>query len=539
MNQTHGITGTFTVPAETDSMTTHQPAAPGGTLATDTITNVVVCGTGAAGLAAALSSARHGAQVLLLERTELVGGTTATSSGLIYAPGSTKMAEAGVTEDLDAALDYLAACARTGFDRERGRVFVTAARPVIADLESAGVRLRRTGLADFYPGETGASVSRPVALEPFTAAVLGEWEESVRRSPYRALESGGIWTGGTALVGALLRACLDAGVQVWTQARAQELLLTDGVVRGVRVTGANGDATVHARAGVVLATGGYEYSPSLLGRFLPQIEGAWSSPGNEGDGLRLAESAGAALGSMDSAQWYALVRIRDENREGTPRFDDSAPARCLPGSLMVDSTGARFVNEGANFHDVGRAVADNSSRPAWLVVDERFAQRYGPRCFGDAGPGSSGWVTAGSARDVASVLGIDTARFDETIKRFNDDAAAFTDTQFGRGSSAFDQSWGDSEQTGAAACLGPLATPPLHATRVYAGLSGTSGGPATDGSGRVLRPDGTPVPGLWAAGNAMASFLGDGCPGSGSTLGPALVFGTLAGQDAAARSGHA
>jgi 3-oxosteroid 1-dehydrogenase len=502
---------------------------------TEMVTDVAVCGTGAAGLAAALSAARHGAHVLLLERTPLVGGTTATSSGLVYAPGSTKMDERGVAEDLDSAVEYLAGVARSGFDRTRARVFVTSAREVIADLEQAGVPFRPTGLADFYPDKAGASVSRPIAPQPFAAAMLGEWQDRVRRSPYRALESGDTWTGGTALTGALLRACLNAGVEIWTQARAIGLRLADGEVRGVSVIRAGGRTEVHARGGVVLATGGYEYSRDLLDRFLPQIEGAWSSPANEGDGLVLAESAHAALGSMDSAQWYALVRIREENREGTPRFDDCAPARCLPGSMMMDQTGRRFVNEGTNFNDVGRAVADNPAKPAWLVIDSRFTQRYGERCFGDAGPGTARWTSADSPRDLANGLGIDPVVFEQTLRQFNADAANLVDTMFGRGSTAFDRSWGDSEQPGAAACLAPLATAPLHTTRVYAGLSGTSGGPRTDGSGRVLRQDGKPVPGLWAAGNAMASFLGDGCPGSGATLGPALVFGALAGHDAAAR----
>ncbi len=516
------MTTTPPVPTPTPTAAA-QPPAP---------TDVVVCGSGAAGLAAALTAARAGARVVLLERTALVGGTTATSSGLVYAPGSAKMAEKGVEEDLDAAAGYIAAVAHQPADPERIRSFVEASADVIADLESAGVRFRATGLSDYYPQVAGASSSRAVALEPFPAADLGEWAPLVRRSPYRALEADGTWSGGTALIGYLLAACLRAGVEVRLKARAVALLRDGDAVTGVHGTDPQGEWDLPARRGVVLATGGYEYDRELLARFLPAVEGAWSCPGNEGDGLRLAEQAGAELASMGSAQWYPLLRIRDEDREGTPRFDDAAPARCLPGSIMVDGDGRRFVNEGANFHDVGRAVNENPARPAWLIVDGDFLAAYGQRCFGTAGPGTAAWVSAGSIAELAAGLELDAGELEQTVKQFNADATNHEDGAFGRGASDFDRGWGDSERAGAAACLAPLSAPPFAATRVYAGLSGTSGGPRTDGSARVLRPDGTAVPGLWAAGNAMASFLGDGCPGSGSTIGPGLVFGALAARDA-------
>ncbi|WP_170322502.1 FAD-dependent oxidoreductase [Acrocarpospora macrocephala] len=490
--------------------------------------DVVVLGSGAAGLAAALSASSSGARVTVLERTAFIGGTSATSTGLVYAPGSAKMKEKGVTEDLDAALDYLRAVAPQGLDEARAREFLQRAAEVIDFLESHAVPFRPTGLKDYNAGIPGASQSRAVAPESCDPATLGDRAGEIRRSPYRALDNGAEWSGGTALIGHLLRACLRAGVTVLTKARGTELVVESGEVTGVVADG----VTLTAPGGVILATGGFEYNRDLLDRYLPKVEAAWSSPENTGDGLRLAEAAGAKLAWTGAAQWYALLRLHDEDREGTPKYEDASSARCLPGSIIVDRHGRRFANEGANFHDFGRALAQ-ADLPAWLVIDQRFLDIYGPRCFGDRPPAKDRWFTAATPAELGELIGVDLA---DTIARFNVDAAELHDSQFGRGSTEFDQSWGDGDNQGPAACLAPLTRPPLQATRVYAGLSGTNGGPLTDTSGRVLDGAERPIPGLFAVGNAAATFLGDGAPGSGSTLGPGLVYGYLAGRAAATRT---
>ena len=497
--------------------------------------DAIVVGSGAAGLSAALTTARAGLRTIVLERTEAIGGTSAMSGGLVYAPGSRLARDVGYEPDRGDVAGYLEAVARRPIDHALLGAFLDAAPRMVEQLLDSGVALRLTGLADYYRNVPGAAAGHVIAAQPFDPASLGELAARIRRSPYRDSEAPP-WTAGMGLVSHLVAACVRAGVRIQTASRVTGLLLEDGAVAGVVTDSGNGSAAVLARH-VVLASGGYEFNRAFVQEWVGEtLEGAWSCPGNQGDGLAMATSAGAQLSAMGEVQWYALLRLSDEQLEGAPLFADASPARNLPGSIIIDSNGQRFANEGTLFQDFGRSLADHAPgrRPAWLVTDAAFVEAYRQACFGDRPLEPPHWLTASTPAELASLIGVAPEALVQALQRFNEPAAKGLDPEFGRGEDEVDREWGDTSKDGAHACLAPLERGPFHATRVYAGCSGTTGGPRIDAMARVIDTTGAPIPGLYAAGNITAQLFGDTAPASGSTLGPGMTFGYLAGCGAAA-----
>lgn len=503
--------------------------------------DVIVVGSGAAGLAAAIAAAGAGADVLVLEASSELGGTTATSSGMVWIPGNPEQAARGIDDSADAVVTYLRALVGPDLDVGLARAFATHAAPVLAQLTELGLELRGTGLADYHPELDGASASRTMATQPFRPDPLGPLAEQVRRSPHRPSEQDGEWVGGTSLAGQLLAAATKVGVRFELDARVTSLDHADGTITGVTVEAVDGSGSRHyeARNGVVLASAGYEHNAALVSRFVPALEANWTPAHNRGDGLVIGEAEGAALANTGEALWYPLLRVSDDPLpSGQPRFMDASPARTLPGSIIVDRSGRRFASEGANYHDLGRAIALQADDllPAWLIVDQTFVETYGDRAFGDQAPDPSLLQRVDSIAEVAAIIDADPAVLEATVARFNEGAARGEDPDFGRGSTAFEQGWGDTDLDGPAACLAPLATAPFSVTRTYLGASGTNGGLVIDGDGRVLDQAGAPIDRLFAAGNVVASVSRGSAPAGGSTLGPAIVFGFLAGQAAASTS---
>ena len=347
---------------------------------------------------------------------------------------------------------------------------------------------------------------------------------------------------GQALIGRLLRACLDRGIEPQTGHRAVRLRMDDGRVAGVSFETADGMVDVAADA-VVLATGGFEWDADLLRAFLRGPMTHPLSPAtNTGDGLRMAMRAGAMLGNMREAWWMPVAEVPES--ECSTGKTLVAGQRSLPHSIMVNRKGRRFTNEAANYNAIGAAFHDQdvsafdyANLPCWLIFDQRYIDRFGfGMISGERGAAPPQWVMrADSLAELAARLDIDAAALQATVDRFNAHCASGRDPDFGRGDAAHDQWWGDPDGRGStAATLGPIGAAPFYAIEIKPGALGTKGGPQTDANANVLDVDGAPIPGLYAAGNVMASAMGMTYGGPGGTIAPGMVFGFLAGRHAAA-----
>src|SRR5215472_3522538 len=536
--------------------------------------DVIVVGSGAAGMTAALAAAHHGLRSVVLEKTEWFGGSTARSGGGIWAPGNEALRKAGVSDTPEQARAYLAHVAgdcvpepRRAALLEHGPAmlaFVRASCPV----DFAWV----PGYADYYPEAPGGlAKGRSVEPVPLDGRVLGA-ELAHLNPPYLPAPRGVVITQAdyrwlslgprhprsvlatarmfgrmarvrvlghhTLSMGQALAAGLRAGlaarqVPVWLGTPMTGLHLEDGRVAGVQVIRDGQPATVRARRGVVLAAGGFERNGEMRSRYQRQPIGTeWTtgSAGNTGDAIIAGEAAGAALDLMDDAWWGPSIPLT-----GGPYF--CLAERSLPGCILVNGAGQRFVNESAPYVDAVHAMYDgntpeNPHIPAWLIFDQRYRNRY---VFAGLPPGRAlprRWYAAGAvlrADDLAGLAraaGVDADGLVKTVTRFNEFAAAGRDEDFGRGDSAYDRYYGDPRL--ANPNLAPLARPPFYAVKIVPGDLGTKGGLRTDERARVLRPDGTPIGGLFAAGNASAAVMGHSYAGAGATIGPAMTFGYIA-----------
>jgi 3-oxosteroid 1-dehydrogenase len=540
--------------------------------------DVVVLGTGAAGLTAAITAYEGGASVGVFEKAELVGGTTAWSGGQVWIPNNPHMPEVGVADSREKAIEYIMSLSRDMLEPRLVEAFVDAGPEMVELLEAkTPVQFYAVpGMPDYHPEFPGGSVNggRTMECPIFPFDELGEWSDRVTPSPYfhdpritisetslgkavpeppsaeelarRSIrnERGS----GQALAGRLLKACLDRGIEPRTSCAGQSLIIEDGVVVGVMVDTPDDPLEVRATKGVILASGGFEWNEQLRRAFLRgPMSHPVSMPTNTGDGLLMAMKAGAMLSNMREAWWIPVGGVPVEsNPMGKVLINGQ---RTLPHSIMVNKRGRRFTNEAANYNAFGAAfhVEDVSkfeyaNLPCWLIFDQTYVDTYGFRVAAgasanDAGRAVPDWVPRGETlNELADALGIDGASLDNTVARWNDHCEQGSDPDFGRGDSAFDCWWGDPYRKGRRdATLGPLTQGPFYAYEIHSGTLGTKGGPRVDPCARVLNVDGDPIVGLYAAGNVMGSPFGMTYGGAGGTLGPAMVFGYLAGQHAAAR----
>jgi 3-oxosteroid 1-dehydrogenase len=491
--------------------------------------NVTVIGAGAAGLAAAHAAAQAGARVTVYERHERVGGTTALSGGVAWLPGNEH------TDDSpEAALEYMRSLALGDVDPGLVEVFVRESREAAARLErETPLRWEALPYPDYHSERPGGRPDGGRSLEPVAHDAPAQVRELVRDAPnrwgtitYAELWSGtaapeelarraaqGTFTAGQALIACLLEACLDAGVEVRT---------------GERIT------ALPAADAVVLTSGGFERDAGLVKAFLRgPMAGPAGVPTNEGDGLRMAIAAGAALGTMSEAWWAPTVSLPGDTIDGSPMFRLMLGERARPGCLIVDRSGRRFVDESQNYNDVGRTLQDFDAAtfsfrhvPAWLVFDAAYRSRHRVFTITPEDPDPDWLVKADTPSELAGRLGVPAGALEQTIASFSRAAGDGLDPDFGRGAYAYDRFVGE---------LGALGDGPYYALEILPGCLGTKGGPRTDSYGRVLAAMGErPIPGLYAAGNAAASPFGLAYPGAGGTIGPALVFGLRAGEAAAA-----
>jgi succinate dehydrogenase/fumarate reductase flavoprotein subunit len=526
--------------------------------------DVVVLGTGAAGLAAALTAKALGASVGLFEKSTKIGGTTAVSGGIPWIPAHERP-EVADPPTAEEAMTYLRAQAGGKMDEELTRVYVGGAAPTLEFIE-AHTPIRFTlaeGFLDYKPELPGARPEggRSFNPSPYDFNDLGPWAERVNTFPedwsnvgFDAETRARMWGDadfdpdsdirvcGQALVGGLLRGVLDLGLEPRTEARAVRLLTEAGTVTGVVLETPYGEVEVGARAGVILATGGFEWDPELVKAFLRgPMEHPVSPPGNTGDGLRMAMRLGAALGNMAQAWWVPTVQLPGDEFRGQARSRSVRLERSRPRSIIVNRYGRRFCNEASDYNSLGGPFHDFDAHrmefpniPAWMVVDQAHLDAYEFLGIKPGEPAPDWFGGSATLAELAARLGIDAEGLEATVAAWNESVDAEVDPDFHRGESAYDGYWGDpSKPTRATKTLGRLDTGLYYAVPVHIGAMGTKGGPRTDADGRILDVDGEVIEGLYAAGNTMAGPTGMAYGGAGGTIGPALVFGHRSARHAA------
>jgi len=531
--------------------------------------DVVVVGSGGAGMTAALAAARHGLSVAVVEKAEVYGGSTARSGGGLWLPGNEVLRRAGVLDDAEAAHTYLTGVAGAEVPAARVRAFLDHGPAMLAfvlahtPLEFAWV----PGYPDYYPeaagGRPGGRTIEPRPLDarrlgpdlgtlapPYRAAPDGvavtavdyKWLSLGTRHPRAVLTAARLGaaglaarvrrrrllTMGQALAGGLRAGLRAAGVPVQLDTALTDVVVTDGRVAGIRAEHDGGPVELRARRGVLLASGGFDHNETMRRRY-QQVGADWTvgAPGNTGDGIEAGRRLGAALDLMDEAWWGPSLPLT-----GGPYF--CLAERNLPGCLLVDASGRRFVNESAPYVDAVHAMlASSVTLPAWLVTDQTYRDRYLFAGRGPRTPLPRRWFAAGVAHkagtldELAAAIEVPSGALAGTVRRFNEFAASGRDEDFHRGDSAYDRYYGDPRQR-PNPCLGALAKPPFYAFRMVPGDLGTKGGLRTDARARVLRNDGSVIAGLYAAGNSSAAVMGHSYAGAGSTIGPAMTFGYIA-----------
>jgi 3-oxosteroid 1-dehydrogenase len=539
--------------------------------------DVVVAGSGAAGMTAALTAAHFGLSALVIEKAGSFGGSTARSGGGIWAPGNSVLRAAGVADTPEQARAYLAHVAE-GVPAARREALLEYG-PEMLGLVLAKTPVRFAwvpGYADYYPEAPGglsagrsiepvpldgrrvlgaelARLARPYLPSPVAITQaeyrwlsLGRHPRGVRaavrvagRAARARLLGQRVLSMGQALAAGLRAGLVASGVPVWLDTPLAGLEVAGGRVTGVRATRDGEPVLIRARRGVLIATGGFERDEQMRRRYQRAPIGTeWTTgaAGNTGDGIRAGLDLGAATGLMDDAWWGPSIAL-----PGGPYF--CLAERSLPGCVLVNGAGQRFVNESAPYVDAVHAMYDadtpeNPHIPAWLIFDQRYRDRYVFAGLPPHRPLPRRWYAAGSvvrADDLAGLAqaaGVDADGLVKTVARFNEFAAAGRDEDFGRGNSAYDRYYGDPRL--ANPNLAPLARPPFYAVKIVPGDLGTKGGLRTDEQARVLSEDGTVIEGLFAAGNASEAVMGRSYAGAGATIGPAMTFGYIAARTRAA-----
>ncbi len=553
--------------------------------------DLLVIGSGAAGMTAALRGAALGLDVLVVEKSDVFGGSTAMSGGVCWVGNNRHMASAGVPDSDDEVLTYLRHITGDEGRIEQLQTYRDQSKRMVDWLhDNTHVRFEPlTHYTDYYPEAPGGKMGgRSMEPEAFDGAMLGDDFGRLRRPAASALVLGKFmikaalaqrfikmdfgalfimlglmiryalrWprrrkldrdpylTNGNALAARLRMSLLDRKVPMWLQSPLQSLTTEDGKIVGAVVQRDGQAVQITARRGVVLAAGGFSRNLQMRKKHGPDpasIDWTAGSDDNTGDGIRLGESAGGVLELMDEAWWTPTTQY--------PRTTTGwvlVVEKSLPGGIFVNGNGQRFTNEAAPYVDVAKAMyADHAktgcSVPCWMVFDGRYRRNY---IAGPVGPGKflpdkslprrlrkEFLVKAPTLDELAEKLEVDAANLSATIERYNGLAATGKDSDYGRGDSASDRYYGD-ERAGANPTMAALDTAPYYAIRVFPGDLGTKGGLVTDTDGRVVDADGNSIPGLYAAGNNTASIMARTYPGAGGTIGPAMCFGFLAAEHAA------
>jgi 3-oxosteroid 1-dehydrogenase len=550
--------------------------------------DVVVVGSGAAGMTAALAAAKQGLSAVVVEKAGHFGGSTARSGGGVWIPNNDVLRSDGVEDTPAAARAYLHGIVGGHASAERIDTFLDRGPEALSFLlRHSPLRMQWVpDYSDYYPEAPGGRLGgRSIEPRPFDLKLLGaeqvdlepdygksplnvtvtqadfRWATLLMRHPrgvLRVLRIGARWlwamvTGknlvvrGQAFVAAVRVGLQDAGVPVLLDTALDDLRYEDGRVTGVVVTHRGAQRTIRARHGVVLGCGGFEHNETMRKQYQREPIGAgWTvgAAANTGEGILAGERLGAALDLMDDAWWGPSVPLT-----GGPWF--CLAERTLPGGIVVNTRGERFMNEALPYveathrmyggDEFGRGDGPGENIPCWMIIDQRYRNRYVFAGVPPRRPFPGRWYQAGvitraaTIAELAAKIGIDPGALESTVATFNGHAKSGCDERFGRGNSGYDRYYGD-PTVKPNPCLAPIDHAPYYAITMVPGDLGTKGGLRTDASARVLRDDGSTIDGLYAAGNVSATVMGHTYAGPGATIGPALTFGYLAALDIATRA---
>lgn len=562
----------------------------------DVTCDLLVAGSGAGGLSAAVAASLLGLKVIVVEKESVLGGTSALSGGWLWVPGHPLTAGIDGTNTIDGAREYLRHETGNRFDAERVDAYLANAGKMVEFFQSrTAVRfLPSPAFPDYHSEAPGAGKGRSVVTEPIDGRELGAHIRMLKlplremtfmglnigsgselghflkatRSPrsaayvamrmlqfgYHRLRYGRSMrlTNGNALIARLLKTAFELGIEIRTDSRVDRLIIEGGKVQGAEIRTLEGSVRIGAGRGVVLACGGFSHNEQLRRELYPHVRAgsphyALAGAGSTGDGVALARSAGGQF-QTDVAQpaaWMPVSRVK--HRDGTIGLCSHVIDRTKPGMIAVTRGGRRFGNEANSYHDFlqdfFRANEGSADAHAFIVCDHAAIRKYGlgyarPFPLPIGGQVRSGYLKRGnSIEELAREAGIDPAGLAQTVARYNAGANAATDPEWGKGSTSYNRFQGDPDHK-PNPCLAPIAKAPFYAVKIVPSDIGTFAGIRTDGSARVLDAERRPVPGLYAAGSDNASIMSGTYSGAGTNLGPAMTFGMLAAFHAAGIEGR-
>ncbi|MGV0791483.1 FAD-binding protein [Mycolicibacterium sp. XJ1819] len=540
----------------------------------DVITDCVMVGSGGGSMCAALAANSAGLQSLVLEKADVIGGSTAMSGGILWLPDNPVSRRAGVADSRTDALRYFESL--VGFDHPstspaRVNAFLDAVEPMVNFLEAQGIRFRHcenySDYNDELPG--GKARGRSIETELFDTTALGHWESRLRisetlpaipvhtsevadavlggrtarslatiakvsaRLAAATLRRQSVRGSGVALQGWMLLAAIRADIPIWNCTPVTGLIVEDGRVLGVVAQRHGRTLRIQARRGVLLNAGGFSHNADMrteFGRQPASTKWTVANPGDTGEVIAAAMQHGAATDLMDEAWWIPTTILPD----GSPLY--IVYERAKPHAILVDGTGQRYINEAASYMAVGQAMYERNAVaptiPSWWVMDSRHRRRYQwglvPGGYTPRKWLSSGYMRkADTLENLAAECGIDPAGLNATVERFNSYAVDGVDPDFHKGERAYDRYYAD-PRTKPNPCVGPVDKPPFYAVAVYPGDVGTCGGLLTDEHARVLDQHGDAIDGLYATGNCTASVMGRTYPGAGASIGASFAFGWIA-----------